>query len=442
VGFRFRRSVKLMPGIRVNLSTRGASLSLGGRGATVNLSSRGTRTTVGIPGSGLSYSSFSSAGAGSRRPSATQLAAQYRRIEQEQDRASALAEVARIESELRDTLSAWRANLTVTPEAEVRAGLQPRNFESEESPPPPPDYGALEAQCASAMRELVRQAHPLRVTDKLKAVAVGAVAGLLASVANPLLALLAAPLAGWLGWLAVVAQWKRRLAPLEVERASAEWPSRQRSAQYTYAGESAQYLQRLTVAQQAFQRADTERITALRAALMGDPEAIEDAVTAHIEGIDFPFETECRVAVDDEDHVLIDLDLPEIEDVVPETEYKVLKNGTLKEAKRKVGERNAAYAELVCGLTMTIGAAALSAAPTLAAVSIAACTQRQKRASVELEDAYVIEVKLTRSSLQGVQGATVDPVAFIRRVPSRLVQMANGSLKKIPAPAWAGGFTR
>jgi len=107
-----------------------------------------------------------------------------------------------------------------------------------------------------------------------------------------------------------------------------------------------------------------------------------------------------------------------------------------------VGERNAAYAELVCGLTMTIGAAALSAAPTLAAVSIAACTQRQKRASVELEDAYVIEVKLTRSSLQGVQGATVDPVAFIRRVPSRLVQMANGSLKKIPAPAWAGGFTR
>jgi hypothetical protein len=54
----------------------------------------------------------------------------------------------------------------------------------------------------------------------------------------------------------------------------------------------------------------------------------------------------------------------------------------------------------------------------------------------------VIEVKLTRSSLQGVQGATVDPVAFIRRVPSRLVQMANGSLKKIPAPAWAGGFTR
>ncbi|WP_199726522.1 DUF4236 domain-containing protein, partial [Teichococcus wenyumeiae] len=41
----------------LSLSQRGlhSSLGLGGRGANINLSPRGTRTTVGVPGTGLSY---------------------------------------------------------------------------------------------------------------------------------------------------------------------------------------------------------------------------------------------------------------------------------------------------------------------------------------------------------------------------------------------------
>lgn len=52
---RFRKSLKIAPGIRVNLSGSGASLSVGGRGATANFSKRGTRTTLSIPGTGLSF---------------------------------------------------------------------------------------------------------------------------------------------------------------------------------------------------------------------------------------------------------------------------------------------------------------------------------------------------------------------------------------------------
>ncbi|MEI8298929.1 MAG: DUF4236 domain-containing protein [Pseudomonadota bacterium] len=55
MGFRFRRSIRLLPGIRVNLGKRGASLSLGRRGAHVTIGPTGTRTTVGLPGTGLSY---------------------------------------------------------------------------------------------------------------------------------------------------------------------------------------------------------------------------------------------------------------------------------------------------------------------------------------------------------------------------------------------------
>ena len=54
MGLRFRKSVKICKGVKVNFSKSGASLSLGGRGHSVNIG-RGTRTTIGIPGTGLSY---------------------------------------------------------------------------------------------------------------------------------------------------------------------------------------------------------------------------------------------------------------------------------------------------------------------------------------------------------------------------------------------------
>jgi hypothetical protein len=55
MGFRFRRSVKILPGIRLNFGKRGISTSIGVRGAHVTFGATGTRTTVGLPGSGLSY---------------------------------------------------------------------------------------------------------------------------------------------------------------------------------------------------------------------------------------------------------------------------------------------------------------------------------------------------------------------------------------------------
>jgi len=55
MGFRFRRSIKLLPGIRLNFGKRGISTSIGVRGAHVTIGRTGTRTTLGIPGSGLSY---------------------------------------------------------------------------------------------------------------------------------------------------------------------------------------------------------------------------------------------------------------------------------------------------------------------------------------------------------------------------------------------------
>jgi tetratricopeptide (TPR) repeat protein len=53
---RARRSIKLGPGVKVNLNKHSVGMTVGGRGAHYSVNSRGTRTkTVGLPGTGLSY---------------------------------------------------------------------------------------------------------------------------------------------------------------------------------------------------------------------------------------------------------------------------------------------------------------------------------------------------------------------------------------------------
>jgi hypothetical protein len=56
MGFRFRKSVKILPGIRLNVGKKGInSVSVGGRGAMTNIGKHGTHTTYSIPGTGISY---------------------------------------------------------------------------------------------------------------------------------------------------------------------------------------------------------------------------------------------------------------------------------------------------------------------------------------------------------------------------------------------------
>ncbi|MDA8129660.1 MAG: DUF4236 domain-containing protein [Betaproteobacteria bacterium] len=65
--FRFRRRIKIAPGVSLNLSKSGISTSLGGKGFTVNLGRGKTRTTASLPGTGLSYATTQKAADTSRR---------------------------------------------------------------------------------------------------------------------------------------------------------------------------------------------------------------------------------------------------------------------------------------------------------------------------------------------------------------------------------------
>jgi hypothetical protein len=69
MGFRVRKSIKIAPGVRLNISSKSVGLSAGIRGARISANSKGRVTrSVGLPGTGISYATSTKAGARKARP--------------------------------------------------------------------------------------------------------------------------------------------------------------------------------------------------------------------------------------------------------------------------------------------------------------------------------------------------------------------------------------
>lgn len=64
MGLRYRKSIKVAPGVKVNLNRKSASVSVGGKGFHKTFNSNGqTTTSVNLPVKGLSYTSRTSGSA-------------------------------------------------------------------------------------------------------------------------------------------------------------------------------------------------------------------------------------------------------------------------------------------------------------------------------------------------------------------------------------------
>lgn len=71
MSFRFWRRIRIAPGVTLNLSKSGGSLSFGPRGAKFTIGPRGKRATMGIPGTGLFYTTTLPSGRSGGRKTAS-----------------------------------------------------------------------------------------------------------------------------------------------------------------------------------------------------------------------------------------------------------------------------------------------------------------------------------------------------------------------------------
>lgn len=74
MALRFRKSIKLAPGVRWNISGSGSSWTLGPRGASIGIGKRGIHLNSGIPGTGLSSRSLLSGSSQASKVQSKQLA--------------------------------------------------------------------------------------------------------------------------------------------------------------------------------------------------------------------------------------------------------------------------------------------------------------------------------------------------------------------------------
>jgi hypothetical protein len=367
MGFRFSRRVSILPGLKLNLSGSGVSLSAGVRGAHINLGPRGLYGSAGIPGTGLSYRQRMDSSSRSynrpsvaRRLSTRQWEALQRHQEQEEKAKEAQQAIDDQWEQYQQMLHFWKP-LPEIPSLDNFIQAQTwRPFESTQPPPPEPIWPEEETKCLNDLTESVNSQAPYRLLPALFA-----------------------------------ENNAKTLFP-------AVWQERQPEIQQRYQEALADYEQLLKAAQAEWEARETERVAWLQRLTAGNLEEIKHTLTEIFTGLHLPFQnaTQCGLFFDTADLISLNLDLPEMEQVILFTRKRLLKNGEIRETPRYKVERNRDYFDLVTGECAFIAAEIFSYLPLCQTLRLAAYTQRAKVRETDPIDTYIMDLKFTREQLK------------------------------------------
>ena len=153
---------------------------------------------------------------------------------------------------------------------------------------------------------------------------------------------------------------------------------------------------------------------------------IEDWLAESEAPIEFAIQTE---VLEDKATVMIDLDLPEIEDM-PQNTLSELADGTIKIKKKTKKQQYEDYRTCVFGLGEYVASHALCVVPQAKKIVVSAFTQRRDEKTGEQMDVFIYSVEFARSAFtKNYQDK--DPYDFCQDLPSRFYVLASGVMKEI-----------
>lgn len=148
MGLRFRKSIKIAPGVKLNIGSKSVGVSLGGKFAGISLNSRtGAQVRASAPGTGLSYTKKIG---GKKKTSASGKKTKKEQIEEQE---VAPKELEAAETEERDFEAELRAEVEAELREEMKAELKEQmraQLRAEMGLPPEPE----EAPDAAAEEEI------------------------------------------------------------------------------------------------------------------------------------------------------------------------------------------------------------------------------------------------------------------------------------------------
>jgi len=479
MAFRFSRRIKIAPGISLNIGKSGFSTSIGPRGAKLTIGRRGISQSLGIPGTGLSWRHQITP---ARQRSAAQQARGLKlsdlptsQVEQALNLAPEAVEVFEAIKSGTDgvtktfksgseLLAHWERVRTlpgaymVHPQtgrrmndAQIRAFAEKmdRNNAAEK-------LSKEIAEEEESLRSVVRYWHPLPLVPAWETysqqyeemhrapfpeappeqppppLTEPAIRSALSNEQDRLLSH---------NIINKALPWIRKK---KVEAAMEELlPARLQQANEAHANKVAAYQQAMEHYRQKelqWREDCLAQARELYALMEGkDENLILATASATVEELDLPFEADCQVMLNNDSSVFVDIDLPEIEDVLPEMQRRVNKDGTERLLKRKMEDRNDMYAELVLGHCLNVAAQLFVSLPRLTELTLAAYTQRKARKAFDA-DTYVLELNASREAIQNITQMQLHSVAHLQEamtlVGANYQILATGAMKGIPRPEW------
>lgn len=420
---RFRKSVKICKGVKVNISKTGASISVGGRGHSLNYSARGVRGTVGLPGTGLSYSTMLSSSANNaiaslggsliikmndkgqvlvfnengtqitdqtmlrKIKSTTQFQTQKAQLENKRKRKMAeLADNSKSEND--QLVNIYKLAIPVCTKEEIRRGidsLAPETYQRDTFSVAAPDESAL-------MEQLEREAQ-----DK--------VSGNIFTIGKRR------------------KQYVQENFPLRLKEATEQW-----NQQHNLFELEQDKIEESKNAEYASQyKSELERLSM---ELEGEYETVCSLIDEWIAGCTLPVEINVSYEWNQASGVImLDVDLPEIEDL-PTTEIVRLDNGNIKEKKKTQSQLKEQYAKMVFGLAVFITSHIFDISPAIEKILISGYTQRRNKAG-EIQDDYIYSLKFNRELFEQRKHLCDDPGMFCLSVEHRCNQTSTGLFKAI-----------
>ena len=163
----------------------------------------------------------------------------------------------------------------------------------------------------------------------------------------------------------------------------------------------------------------------------GSEAEVEDAIADWLEELELPVEFDLQYEYYAGDALLmLDIDLPEIEDV-PDEKSSELASGAVKVKQKTQKELKQDYARCVFGLSIFFASHCFALAPSMREICASGYTQRRDSKSGELRDCYLYSIRFQRDGFVGQDWQKVEPYDFCMNFKNRCNLGANGDLKEI-----------
>lgn len=152
-------------------------------------------------------------------------------------------------------------------------------------------------------------------------------------------------------------------------------------------------------------------------ALDGTGEYIEESANSWLSTVTLPLDFSLQFEYLD-NILLVDLDLPEIEDI-PQEKAARLANGTVKKKSKTQKDLKSDYLRCVFGLAVFFSANLFNISPAIKRIVISGYTQRRNPKTGDLQDDYIYSVKFLRDVFETTNISSIDPYDFCMQFENR-----------------------